>query len=117
MPPASVTVSRNDLRELLQEAVATAPPGLNHDDLKKIVSAGVKEAFTKIGIEACEPISMQKDFAFLRSLRNTGQRMKNVALVTLVGLVVTTVCSAFWLGIKYAIAKDTNIIQAPSPEH
>lgn len=57
--------------------------------LRGIVADGVQEAFTRIGVEADDPLEMQRDFAHLRSWREATEEVQRKGLLTIVGLLVT----------------------------
>lgn len=64
---------------------------------------GTENALLKLGLDTSDPISMQKDLAFLRSQRETneniGRNLRRVVLTALVSGVLTMV----WLGFQQAI--------------
>lgn len=47
-----------------------------------------KEVLLSYGIDYRDPIELQKDFAYIRALRNTADATKRKAWLTVIGLVV-----------------------------
>jgi hypothetical protein len=64
------------------------------------MTKAVKQAFTSFGISAEDPLEMQKDFAFIRTLRVGSASLKTHGLVTLIGILVTAATTLIWLGVK-----------------
>jgi hypothetical protein len=64
------------------------------DDLKKLVKEATKEAvadaFMRAGMDIKDPISLQKDLAFVRAARLARERMSAKAFLTIVAVAVTT---------------------------
>jgi hypothetical protein len=104
-----VVMSKDDLSALLREAVSQTPPSkvasLSNDELESLVERGVKNAFTKIGIDCKNPLEMQKDFAFIRRVRKSADQIRSQGMITAVGILVTAVITVIWLGIKAAITE------------
>jgi len=69
-------------------------------ELRNIVSEGVEQAFTRLGIEADSPIEMQKDFQHLREWRESIELVKQRSLIAALGVVLAGVGTVLWLGIK-----------------
>ncbi len=97
---------------MLRDAVNATPHGsriLSTDEITNLVSTGVKQAFTEIGIEVSDPLEMQKDFAFIRSTRKAIRSTIKTARATAVGVVVTAVLTVLWLGIRAVLPLNINI--------
>lgn len=58
--------------------------------LHHLVNETITELFIRLGIATTEPIEMQKDFIYLRALREASQAMKKKTFLTITGVVVTT---------------------------
>lgn len=76
---------------------------LTEDDLRRIVSESVKETLTRIGVDADDPLEMQKDFQHLREWRETTQSVKAKGLLAVVTLLVSGTAAALWMGFKEMI--------------
>ncbi len=76
---------------------------LTEGRLRRIVREGVTEALTTLGVDAGDPLEMQKDFQHLRSWRLATAKIRGKAVLTVVTVVVTGACAALWLGIKGSI--------------
>jgi hypothetical protein len=69
-------------------------------ELKKIVAEAVAETLLQLGIDASDPVEMQKDMAHLRSWRESVATVKQQSLVTAVGIVVAGILGLLWLAFK-----------------
>jgi hypothetical protein len=102
----NISIDRDELRELLAEAVSMTPPSahtsMSKDQCEEIVANGVKSAFTQIGVDVSDPLAMQRDFQFVRSVRKASNHIKSTARATAIGVVVTAVLGLIWVGIKAA---------------
>ncbi len=68
--------------------------------LRSVVEETIMELFIRLGIATTEPIEMQKDFMYLRSLREASQAMKKKTFLTITGVVVTTFLAFIIIQIK-----------------
>lgn len=83
------------------------PPPLIHPtsyvDVERIVRTTVQETLVTLGMDARNPIGLQQDMAFLREMRLAHQRIRTKGVLILVGIVVSSLAAAAWLGIKHSI--------------
>jgi hypothetical protein len=71
--------------------------------VQEIARRTVQETLLSMGINTSSPeaiMQMQRDLQHLRDWRNSVEAIKNKGLITLVGIVVTGVAAALWLGTK-----------------
>jgi len=63
------------------------------DELEKLARRAAEEAvaqtLTALGVDMSAPIEMQKDFAHLRSWRESTEHLKKQTLFAMIGVVVT----------------------------
>lgn len=76
---------------------------LTKDEMKELIKEAVGEAFTKLGIDANDPLEMQRDFQHLREWRLAVAAMRTKGMLTIIGIVVAGSVAAFWLGVKSTI--------------
>jgi hypothetical protein len=88
MPPHN-QLSPEEMRELVRETVRET----------------INETFLRLGVKIDDPIEVQKDFQHLRDWRNTTESVKSKALLAAVGLLVSGLLGALWLGLKGSIGK------------
>lgn len=103
MTQPHVSMTQEQLDGLLAKAVASSPPSthsLSKDELENVVSKGIQKAFVAFGIATDHPLEMQKDFAFLRSLRNGVEGIRSHTLRVICGTIVTGLIALIWLGYK-----------------
>lgn len=73
---------------------------MTEHELKKIVSEAVSETLLKLGIDASDPVELQKDMAHLRAWRESVATVKRQSLVTAVGIVIAGMLGLLWLGFR-----------------
>jgi hypothetical protein len=76
---------------------------LTRDEVDRVVKATVKETLTSMGIDAADPIEMQRDFQALRDWRRASRAIRTRGLMTLVAILTAGLIGAIWVGIKYAL--------------
>lgn len=70
------------------------------DEMDQVVQKSVRATLISLGVEFDEPIDMQKDMQYLRSLRVSTDSIKAKATLVMVGILVTGLVGALWIGIK-----------------
>ena len=70
---------------------------LTEAELKNVVKETVHETFITLGVDASDPLEMQKDFQHLREWRETSVAVKSKGLMTLVGIIVAGVAAFVWI--------------------
>jgi hypothetical protein len=73
---------------------------MTEHELKKIVSEAVSETLLQLGIDASDPVEMQKDMAHLRSWRESVATVKQQGLITAVGIVVAGLIGLIYMAFK-----------------
>lgn len=80
-------------------------PHFTHDEAKALVREAVRETFLMLGVKVDDPLEVQKDFQHLREWRYTMQSIRSKGMLTLVGIALTGLLAAAWLGIKDLLAR------------
>jgi hypothetical protein len=73
---------------------------LTEAQFREMITETVQATLTSIGIDAADPLVMQKDFAWLREWRESSEEVKRKGLLALVTLAVTGLAGAVWVGVK-----------------
>jgi hypothetical protein len=73
---------------------------MTEHELKKIVAEAVAETLLQLGIDASDPVEMQKDMAHLRSWRESVATVKQQGLITAIGVITVGMLGLIWLGLK-----------------
>jgi hypothetical protein len=73
---------------------------MTEHELKKIVSEAVSETLLQLGIDASDPVEMQKDMAHLRAWRESVATVKQQSLITAVGILVAGALGLMWLALR-----------------
>lgn len=71
-------------------------------EIRKIVAETVKETLTRIGIEADDPLEVQRDMQHLRAWRESVATVKRQGLITAIGILTAGILGAIWMAIKGA---------------
>lgn len=72
---------------------------LTREELREVVNQAVEETFIRMGVDASDPIEMQKDFQYLRDWRTTTEAVKRKSLLTIVGIIVVGMTALIWISI------------------
>tara|TARA_R110000737_G_scaffold47134_6_gene67072 strand:+ start:10642 stop:10932 length:291 start_codon:yes stop_codon:yes gene_type:complete len=90
-----------ELREIIREEVSSViPPTMNMQD---VVRTAVQETLITLGMDVSDPLKIQQDMAFLRDLRQTHTTIRSRGMLVMVGLVVSSIAAAAWMGLKAAV--------------
>lgn len=73
---------------------------MNDTELKKVVSEAVAETLLKLGIDASDPIELQKDMQHLRQWRESVATVKRQGLMAAVGVITVGVLGLIWAALK-----------------
>jgi hypothetical protein len=77
---------------------------LTRGELKSLMQDAVSEAFVRMGMDASDPLEMQRDFQHLRDWRLAVAATKSKGFLTIIGLLTAGVFAALWVGFKAAIS-------------
>ncbi len=72
---------------------------MTESEIKKIVAETVVETLIRLGVDASNPIEVQKDFQHLRAWRNSIGTIQRQGLMTAVGVITVGVLGMIWLAI------------------
>lgn len=73
---------------------------LTEAQLRELIAETVRATLTSIGVEVEDPIIMQKDFAHLRSWRESTEEVKRKSFIALVTIIVAGIAGAVWASLK-----------------
>lgn len=71
---------------------------VSREELKSLMKEAVQEAFTKLGIQHDDPLEMQRDFQHLRNWRQSVESVQRKGLMTVLGILLAGMAGALWLG-------------------
>lgn len=69
-------------------------------EIRKIVAETVEQTLTRMGIQAADPLEVQRDMQHLRSWRVSTETIKRQGILTAVGIVTAGILGMIWLAIK-----------------
>lgn len=78
---------------------------LTPDEARGLIRDAVRETFLMLGLKVDDPIEVQKDFQHLREWRNAADSIKKKGMLTLVGLAVSGLAAALWVGLRELVGK------------
>lgn len=93
-------LNEDQLRTLVKVAVTEALHA-QREQLENIVAESVKQTLTALGIDSSNPLEMQKDMQHLRDWRQSVNQIRNKSMMTVIGIVVTGLVGAVWVGIQH----------------
>lgn len=69
-------------------------------ETRKVVAETVAETLLKLGIDATDPIELQKDMQHLRAWRESVATVKRQGMITAVGIIIAGVLGLIWVSIR-----------------
>ncbi len=78
---------------------------LTPDEARSLIREAVRETFLMLGVKVDDPIEVQKDFQHLREWRTTTDSLKSKGLMALIGILVSGLVAAAWVGFKDLVVK------------
>jgi len=78
-----------------QKMIAMTPP-----ELRTLMRETVHETLTTLGVDAKNPIEMQKDFQHLREWRESMKALRSRSIMIIAATVVSGLLVAVWIGVK-----------------
>lgn len=76
---------------------------------RQLVEAAVEQTMLKLGVDISNPeeiIQLQQDFQHLRKWRKTVNQIESKSILTIIGIFVTGVASAVWLGFQKLVTGE-----------
>ena len=70
------------------------------NEVSKIVKETVAETLKGLGVDTSDPLAMQRDFAHVRSWRESTEAIKHKGMLTVLGILITGAGGLIWLAIK-----------------
>ena len=70
------------------------------------MAEAVEEAFVRMGVDASEPIEMQKDFQHLREWRVAVGAVRTKGILSIVAVLVSGAAAAAWIGFRHLITGE-----------
>ena len=67
---------------------------------KAAAGEAVDEAFRRLGVDMADWKEIQRDFAFVRNWRLSGEAIKRQGIVVAVGIVVTGLLALVWTALR-----------------
>ncbi len=92
-------MTNDELRALIQEVVEAQSASV-----EDVVRSSVRETLITMGMDASNPLKLQENMAFLRDLQAAHEAVKSKGILVIVGMLVTSVAAAAWLGFKGMVA-------------
>jgi len=79
---------------------------LTREEIDLIIHKTVRETLTTMGIEAANPIEMQRDFQMLRDWRKASTSVRAKVLMTAIGILTAGALGALAVGVKSVLTKS-----------
>ena len=95
---------RDEIKRMVEEVLADAKM-MRQDDAKQVVREAVQETLLTLGVDAGAPLDVQQDMHFVRELRLASEKIQSRGLLVLVGILVTGLVGAVWIGIKSSLGQ------------
>ena len=79
---------------------------MNREEVREVVKDTVRETLTALGLDAQDPIEVQRDLSWVRQTRLASAAMRAKAGAAVLGLLLTAAATAGWLGLKALLRSD-----------
>jgi hypothetical protein len=79
---------------------------LTRTEVDEVVRKTVKETLLSLGIDAADPIEMQRDFQTLRDWRRASGSIRAKGTMTLIGILTAGLLGVIWIGVKSVLTKS-----------
>tara|TARA_R110002153_G_scaffold54447_2_gene151669 strand:- start:3415 stop:3705 length:291 start_codon:yes stop_codon:yes gene_type:complete len=91
----------DELRELIREEMDVSRPATMN--MQDVVRTAVQETLVTMGMDVSDPLALQQDMAFLREMRQATAAVKSKGMLLMVGLILSSLAAAAWMGIKASV--------------
>jgi hypothetical protein len=95
-------MERDEIKRIVDE-VFDEKRVMRADDVTDVVREAVHETLLTLGVDAAQPLDVQQDMHFVRELRAASEKIQSRGLLVLVGILVTGLAGAVWIGIKSSL--------------
>lgn len=75
------------------------------EELETLIQNTVHATLTQLGIDQENPLEMQRDFQWMRRWRQASESLPKAGIVAVLGVFVTGMCAALWIGFKSLVMK------------
>lgn len=72
---------------------------MTETEIKKIVAETVVETLIRLGVDASNPIEVQKDFQHLRAWRSSINTIQRQGIITAVGVITVGALGLIWMAV------------------
>lgn len=72
---------------------------MSRDELREIIQSTVTDTLVKIGVDPANPIEMQRDFQHLREWRESTEAVKRKSILTVIGVIASGIIAAIVMAI------------------
>ena len=73
---------------------------MNEAEIRRVVAEAVAETLLKLGIDAADPLELQRDMQHLRAWRESVDTVKRQGIITAVGILIAGMIGLVWVSIK-----------------
>lgn len=98
-------LTQEEIRRIVQETLHEQGT-MTRNDVRQIVREAVQETLLSLGVDAQNPLGVQQDMHFVRELRGASAMVQKRGLVILMGILITALCGAIWIGISSALGRS-----------
>lgn len=100
-----MSLTPEQLQAVEEAANAAARRVLSAPEVSDLVASAVRQTLLQLGIDAADPLEMQKDFQHLRDWRTSTTELKRKGLLALLGIVLSGFLGLVLLGFRDWLAR------------
>ena len=78
---------------------------LSREEFEEVIKKTMNETFLALGVDTTKPICLQKDFSYLRNLRESNNTMRTLGISTVLVTFIGGMGTALLIGIKEYLHK------------
>jgi hypothetical protein len=97
-------MTEDDIRRVVHQVLQDERER-NADQMDAVVFKTISTILISFGINDDDRKEMQADFAHLRRWRKSVEQVNRTGMITIVGIIVTGLTGAIWLGFKTILGK------------
>lgn len=94
-------LSAEQMHSVEEAAARAAAKALASPEVAELVATTVRQTLIQLGIDATNPLEMQRDFQHLREWREAGRELKHKGMMALLGIVLSGAAALLLLGVKH----------------
>jgi len=73
---------------------------MTREEIREVIQDTVRETLLTMGVDTKDPMSVQKDFQWVRRMRSTSEKLQSQGMIALLSILISALLAAAWLGVQ-----------------